>query len=177
MLPQHVRKTDSVVHNLDLQDVAWLNLDSDPACLGSGMAHNVGECLLHNPKGCHLDRGRQRRDLLAPDEDLESDSARDTQTYNAGLDCTIEAKLVEHWWTQIVHDGAQIGDNLFEVHFKLCEQSIRASQVTRQQPARGAGPKHLPGKGWANAVVEVTAQTAAFFLHHVHQPSLGAPEV
>src|SRR5262249_36007290 len=153
-LPHHVRKSDSVVHNLDLQTVARLN--AHPAYSGSSVAHNIGDSFLHDAQGRHFYRGRKGTDSAARDIDFENGSARHGQTCDTGLNCASEAKLVQHWRTQVVHDCTQIVDGLFEVRLELCEHGIRAVHVARQQPARGAGPQYLPGQHRAQAVVQVT---------------------
>ena len=140
------------------------------------MPDDVGQRLLHDPVGGHLDRGRQRRQL-AGHVDVDPQAAVGAAALGQPLQRADQAQLVERRRAQAVHQPADVGDRRPQLAAQLARQRLGGGRVLRDERAQDPGLHGQPGQLGAEAVVQVAAQPTALLLAGGDQPLAGALQV
>ena len=141
------------------------------------MPDDVGQRLLHDPVGGHLDRGGERRQL-AGHVDVDPQAAVGAAALGQPLQRPDQPELVERRRAQAVDQAADVGDRGPQLAAQLARQ-----RVGRRRVAAGSGCAAAPvctvspASCGAEAVVQVAAQPAALLLAGGDQPLAGALQV
>lgn len=128
-------------------------VDPDQARLGSGMAHDVCQCLLNDPVGGHLDSGGQgRQRLKRVDGDTQATVGMLGRRVAESGD---EPEVVECRGSQRVDQAADIGNSRLGLSLQAPQQSMRLRRVAVQEVIGNIQLEGQTAQHWAEPVVQI----------------------
>ena len=139
------------------------------ALVRAGVPQDVGQRLLHDPVGGHLDGGRGGVGVLGHQPHLQAVGRR---AVDEPPQRSHQAELVERDRPQPVHQPADVDDRRLHVAPHLAQQRVVAEAV-----AGGVQLQGQSGQRGTQPVVQVATQPAPLLLAGDHQPLPGAEQV
>ena len=140
------------------------------------MPDGVGHCLDHDPVGGDLDSGRQRGQVVRGVH-ARRQAGADGQPLDGLGARTGKAELIQGRRTQPFDQAPDIDHGAADLLAEVAQLTGGAVGARREQCPRGLGLECQPGQRRADAVVQVPAQAAPFFLPGQDEPFPGALQV
>jgi hypothetical protein len=129
----------------------------------AGVPDGVGHRLDHDPVRRDLDRGGKRWQVVRGEHAGGELSPRGQPVRGQGARAG-QAEFVQGRRAQPFDEAADVQDRPADFLAEIVQLPGRAVGAGREQGARRLGLQRQPGQGWADAVVQVAAEPAAFFL-------------